>query len=118
MRRNVSVEDVLPEDDFDTDGQTNGDEDEAGTDLVDPSSLFALDLRAAEPATAGVVVSWNTVAERVYTLKHTTNLVSVAGSSNVPGYVEKPGSGSKMSYTNPAPSGVDFHWVIVARPGL
>ncbi len=84
--------------------------------MTDPSSLFALDVGTAEPGTDAVVVSWDTVGGRVYTLKHTTNLLNV-GSSSVPGFVNEPGSGGEMSYTNLAPTGVDFHWVIVERPG-
>ncbi len=101
--------------DSDGDGQTDLSEYVSGTDATDAGSTFALDLDHTENPPLGIVLSWDTVEGRVYTLRNITNLLNGGFWSNVTGFVEKPGTGSEMTYTNQTPGPTEFYRVILRR---
>ena len=57
----------------------------AGLDPADPGSVFAVE---TEPAPAGLVLQWNSVSGRVYTIYRSTNLLS--GFSPLQGAIDMP----------------------------
>ena len=68
-----NLADVNPDDDFDSDGQSNIHEQVAGTSLVDPDSLFAI--CGLEGEGSGFAVSWYSCAGHTYTVHKSTNLM-------------------------------------------
>ncbi|OQW94773.1 MAG: hypothetical protein BWK77_08575, partial [Verrucomicrobia bacterium A1] len=71
----TSVEDVLPDDDFDHDGLSNRSEFIAGTEPTNSASVFAIAASALAPGSK-YVVRWHSVPGKVYNLYSTTNLAS------------------------------------------
>ena len=61
--------------DEDSDGQTNGDEDVAGTNPLSPGSLFEVASTTVE-AGGDVTVTWDTVLDRTYSVQTATTLIS------------------------------------------
>ncbi|MBN1269981.1 MAG: hypothetical protein JXB04_10350, partial [Kiritimatiellae bacterium] len=84
--------------DTDGDGYRDGDEVRAGTDPGDEASFLAVEGAPSLGLPDHVVVTWPSVASRVYTLKSAQTLQSAW--SNVPGAVSLPGTGGIMSFTN------------------
>lgn len=85
--------------DTDGDGQRDGDETVAGTDLNNPLEFLGIDC-VTNAAGKGFMFSWDTVSGRIYSLLYTTNLLH--GWSDVMGHTNMTGTGYPMSYTNTA----------------
>ena len=99
----------------DTDGDTQGDGEEviAGSNPTNAASFFQTGTLAPNLTGAGYVLSWDGLTGRVYTLRE---VFPIAGLwSNVAGYASYTGTGARVSYTNPAPSDVQFHSLRVQR---
>ena len=90
----------------DTDGEGQSDRTEvvAGTDPLDPGSLFAILQMAA--GTGGQIFSWPGRANRLYTIVATDDLAS--GTTNRPDYTDRPGMDGTMSFTNGLPARIDI----------
>ena len=108
--------------DTDGDGAPNRSEWIAGTHPGDGNDV----LRAVFSATYGdvpgsnapapLVVEWQSVTGRLYSLRTATNLLTGAW-MGVPGITDESGTGSTMSYTNPAAGGpVRLYRVRVRKP--
>ncbi len=82
----------------DTDGEGQSDRVEviAGTDPLDPGSLFAI-LQMAT-GTEGQIISWPGRANRLYTIVATDDLTG--GTTNQWNYTDRPGLDGAMSFTN------------------
>lgn len=61
--------------DFDDDGQSDGDENVAGVDPTNPASLFQIEDFEILADTNTIVISWDSVSGRTYTVSCTTNLL-------------------------------------------
>ena len=83
--------------DSDGDGQSDGDEDIAGTDPRNPASRFILTECAVDPA-AGLFLQWRSLTGRVYSVKYASDL-AVGVWTPVPGGTDLPGNGGWMSFT-------------------
>ncbi len=59
--------------DYDVDGMSDGGEEIAGTDPTNPDSLFGIS-GTASPGSSDFVISWSSVAGRLYSLSSSTNL--------------------------------------------
>lgn len=95
----------------DTDGEGQSDRVEviAGTDPLDPGSLFAI-LQMAT-GTGGHIFSWPGHANRLYTIVATGDLAD--GMTNRLEYTDRPGVEGAMSFTNGLPARVDIFGVRV-----
>jgi hypothetical protein len=62
-------------DDEDNDGQTNGEEDEAGTNPLDGASLFEISSQTVEN-NGDVSITWSPVAGKTYKVQTRTGLTS------------------------------------------
>ena len=82
--------------DTDGDGQSDQVEVVAGTDPLDPGSLFAINRMAAEAG--GYTFSWPGRSNRLYTIMATDDLAREM--TNRPDYTECPGAEGPMSFTN------------------
>jgi len=84
--------------DEDLDGMSDQDEVIAGTSPLDGEDY--LSVSNSLDASANMVVTWDSVIDRYYTVSTTTNLTSAW--TNVPEstYIDLPGTGSAISYTN------------------
>ncbi len=98
----------------DTDGDTSGDGDEviAGTDPLSPFSVFAIHDEWYDASSRAVVLSWNSITGRLYTVQHTDDLVSGPW-TDLPARTEIPGTGSLLNCTNPAAAAPSYHRVLV-----
>ena len=99
--------------DSDGDGQSDHNEVIAGTDPTSDQEYFCIkDVDfVLEGSNGCVVVWWDSVSQRFYTLRNTTNLMGAW--SNVSGCVDMPGTDSTMSYTNWQPRQQEFYRVNV-----
>ena len=68
----TSMDDVLPNDDFDGDGLSNRAEWIAGTSPIDPNSVFAV--IPTQPAPDGYPLRWHSVVGKSYTIHISTDL--------------------------------------------
>ena len=95
----------------DTDGEGQSDRVEviAGTDPLDPGSLFAI-LQMAT-GTKNQIFSWPGHANRLYTIVATDDLAD--GMTNRLEYTDRPGVEGAMSFTNGLPARVDIFGVRV-----
>ena len=95
----------------DTDGEGQSDRTEvvAGTDPLDPASLFAIFQMAA--GTGGQVFSWPGRANRLYTIVATDDLTD--GMSNRWDYADRPGLDGAMAFTNDLPARIQIFGVRV-----
>jgi hypothetical protein len=64
----TSIADVQPGDDFDGDGLSNAGEFAAGTSAVDTGSVFAMQAPTTVPEAGQIIVRWNSVAGRTYSV--------------------------------------------------
>lgn len=103
----ASVEDVRAGDDFDGDGLNNLAEQIAGTDLVDPASVFAV-LDSGRNS-GGFTLSWASVAGKTYTVRRATDL-RIGFSDVATGLAATPPTNT---YTDPAPPDNAFYLVTV-----
>lgn len=105
-----------PSDDPDRDGHDNSQEQTAGTVPTNRLSV----LMAAAPFVAGglVVVEWPSVMGRLYTVQTTTNLLLPGSWELVPetGYLDIPGTGGTMAYTNGPPDSARVYRVRASFP--
>jgi hypothetical protein len=86
--------------DFDGDSLNNGQENIAGTDASDADSVFSLDEEIlTTTSNSYVVLSWDGVTNRFYTLFASSNLNNIAW-DNVPSVSNMPGVNGVMLYTN------------------
>jgi len=69
----ATLDDIDPDDDFDSDGLSNLHEQLAGTSPTDPDSVFAICGLSGEAS--GHAVSWYSTAGHSYTVHKSTNLV-------------------------------------------
>jgi hypothetical protein len=107
---------VSPTADTDRDGSTDRDELIAGTSPINGAEYFHVKNVAREGGTGtGLVISWDGVLGRLYSVETTTNLLSSWAA--VPGYLNVPGTGQTMSYTT-SPSGdvMRFYRIDVCLP--
>jgi len=111
-----TIQDVRPDDDFDGDGFTNYAEYVAGTDPTDPNSYLRLTVAPAQPPANGLVLSWNSVQGRLYTLQTTTNL-SQASWAPVTGCVDLSGTGGEMTVANVIQDSPGAFWRVAVRIG-
>jgi hypothetical protein len=101
--------------DPDGDGMDNGGEHTSDTDPLDEGDCFTAEAPAWYPGAAHFVFSWGSSTGRVYTVVTKTDLS--LGWGAVAGQVQRPGTGSTMSYTNTAPSaGPEYYGVKVEFP--
>jgi hypothetical protein len=89
--------------DSDGDGQDNVEEFIAGTGPDDDTDCFTASGGRAHAASPEGVIGWQTVTGRLYTLYMSDDFIAGAW-TNVDGWVDVPGSGEAMSFTN---SGMD-----------
>ena len=61
-----TIEDVLPGDDYDEDGMSNGDEYQSGTDPTDPNSVFELTNIERTSGSFTITISWSSVHGKSY----------------------------------------------------
>lgn len=87
--------------DLDGDGMSAWQEYCAVTDPTDRESVFAVSAAAVLP---DVVVSWDSVSGRLYTVFMASNIVDACW-TQLPGFVDRPGAGGTMVYTNPGSRG-------------
>jgi hypothetical protein len=71
-----SIEDVLPGDDFDGDGLSNGAEAVAGTSPVNADSVFAMVAPGVPESEGEFVLRWHSVAGRTYSILRATDLTA------------------------------------------
>ncbi|MBN1673254.1 MAG: C10 family peptidase [Kiritimatiellae bacterium] len=98
--------------DSDGDQQNDGDETIAGTDPLSATNYF----RVHDLATDGteLIMSWQGVTGRLYTVQTSTNLAAEAAWTNVPAYVDRDGVAGTMCFTNSAPLSIpEYHRVRV-----
>ncbi len=92
-----------PESDYDGDGQLTGDEEFAGTDAGQASSVFALQARFAgqDETNRFVILEWPGQTGRWYTIRAGSNLADVAaGWSALGGVSNRPGENGSMVHTD------------------
>jgi len=100
--------------DSDGDGLNDGEEAFAGTNPNDPSSNLGLNWLTSGPV--GITLfTWDTVTGHVYTVQTTTNLLPAAW-SNLTGYIDLPGTGSSMNFTNGMNGLLRYYRIRVALP--
>jgi len=115
-RINANIELVLPDGDDDSDDLPNGREFTLGTDpTVDDAAQALIDIAVTD---GDVVVGFNTFAvsgtgydlfsKRLYTLESALSLQPTPVWSNVLDYVELPGYGVPIIYTNTVPESMMF----------
>ncbi len=85
--------------DADDDGANNQAEYLAGTNPTNPADRFIVTGLRPAPTTGGVVVTWNTVTGRFYSVSTVTNLDLSWSDLSAP-YTNMPGTGEALSYTN------------------
>ncbi len=113
----TNVSQVLPWDDFDGDGIPNIIEFLAGTDPTTPdASRLSLDMQRTN---GEIHVRFNTILAtgsvyslyqgRYYTLESSTNLLLSPGWNGVTNYIDLPGSGATVTFTNRNPAGTIFY---------
>ena len=95
--------------DTDGDGQSDRTEVIAGTDPLDPGSLFAIYRMAT--GTGGRTFSWPGRSNRLYTVVATDDMAREM--TNRPDYTERPGAEGPMSFTNDDPMPVNAFGVRV-----
>lgn len=99
--------------DPDGDGMNNWQEWRCGTDPTDPNS--ALRLFAPTPAISGVLVSWQSVTSRSYTLERATNLAATPAFLMLA--IGIPGQVSATSFTDSnAPGAGPYFYRVSTRP--
>jgi hypothetical protein len=99
--------------DADGDGASNGAEYLAGTSPVDPSSVFRLACACVPQGGSNVVLAWSSVANRIYEVQWTTNLLSDSwrlGATNISG------APPTNVISVPAPSSTVFFRVALGVP--
>jgi hypothetical protein len=99
-------------DDADGDGQTNLQEYLAGTNPLDPASVFAI--TNIQTAGADIQVSWTTVAGKTYQLQRGTSPDATAAWSPVGSTVA--GTGSIVHQTDPGAAADPLHFYRVVVP--
>ena len=97
--------------DDDGDGMTNGAELAAGTNPFDPTSSLAV--TSASLGANGMVLSFPTMAGKLYVLQSTTDLTTPASWIPLSPAVTAYGTGSPMTLTPPQPGGNTFYRVAV-----
>ena len=100
----------------DGDSHVNWQEYVADTHPQDPTDYFCISTSSWD-STNGIIISWPSVSNRVYTMVTVSNVVH--GFTNEPSFTNVPGTGKTMSYTNDKPEGSWFYRLIVKlrRPG-
>jgi hypothetical protein len=88
--------------DTDGDGQSDWAEIVAGTDPLDPGSLFAVQDPVVLPATGQQIFTWPGNTQRLYTVVGTDDLTGPL--TNWPDYTDRPGVEGTMAFTNDQPS--------------
>ena len=106
---------ILPVSDADGDGASNMQERTAGTNPFDAASYLYLKADKAGNAGGWRVVSWQSSTGRLYSVSISTSLRTKSWSS-VPAFINVPGTGSEMRYTNKATQvGNEFYRVRVDK---
>lgn len=85
--------------DFDDDGMSDSAEYIAGSLPDDASSVFHLE-STGESLEEGVIIAWNGLAGRFYTLMETTNILDPSAWTRVSGATALPGIDDIMTYTD------------------
>jgi hypothetical protein len=99
--------------DTDGDGFTDGAEDITGTDPLSAVSYF--DVGASNSPAGNVLLIWESVSGRLYTVQTRTNLI-LGVWSNAPGYTDLSGTGFDMYFTNSLPDVVRYYRIQVRLP--
>ena len=101
------------DEDWDTDGFIDLHEYIAGTDPVAPLEYFAIESEQWDLVGELIIVSWESVTGRLYTVTTTTTLLE--GFTNVANFVDVPGTDQTMSYTNAVPGNASGFYRIKVR---
>ena len=102
---------VHPTADTDADRMKDADEIKAGTSPTNGIDYFNIDnVYSADENSE--TISWNSKFGKNYTVQRTDNLVQGSW-SNIADYINVPGTGDTMSYSNNSPSAVGFYRVSV-----
>ncbi|MEY2487464.1 MAG: hypothetical protein QOH39_3112 [Verrucomicrobiota bacterium] len=104
----ANIKFIDPAADDDGDGMKNGDEDLAGTNPFDPSSIFAV-MNVIRPDSSTVSVTWSSVAGKKYRLEYTSNL----NASYTPIGTTLTASGPTLSEAVAASGPAFYHVVVV-----
>ena len=108
---------LSPEGDWDHDGVSNANEDIAGTDASQASSLFRLGAAGTRIGNeAGFVIQWAGLSNRHYSISFNDQLTSGSPWSLLPGCVNLPGTNGVMSFTDPTSVPLRFYRISVSRP--
>ena len=115
IRHFTNVTTCVASDDPDHDGADNGDEEVSGTDPQDAGDVLSVDGILLD--TAGrLVLSWDTVSGRVYSVSMATSPAASAAWTAAPGLAETTATGGRASCTNALPpAGPAFYRVGVRR---
>ncbi|MDP2896332.1 MAG: putative Ig domain-containing protein [bacterium] len=104
----LTVADVLPNDDFDGDGQTNGFEYLTGASPVDKESLFGVQLSISPDG--GVNLSWSSVTGKTYSVEYCEEL----GGAWLPLGSAQAGTGGILRTSDEAPPGRKRFYRLIA----
>ncbi len=99
-----------PNGDADGDGVTNAVEDAAGTNPLDPTSVFRITSVTLNPATQTTQITWNSVTGKSYEVESTSNLAS-GNYTVISGLLS--GTGSAMTYTDTSAATRVFYRIVV-----
>ncbi len=94
---------------IDTDGDGMDDDKElvAGSNPKSAGDVFVIAQADIDTSGSDFVITWESHLGRLYTLRNSTDLNGPW--SDVAGYIDIPGTGLIMSYTNSSPSGTRFY---------
>jgi hypothetical protein len=111
----VSLLVLNPSADYDEDGMCNFDEETAGTLVTDPTSRFIVAMQPSTDKPGHLALSWNSVADRHYTVEATPSLLPPAWAP-LPEYTDILGTGLPITIECPDIEPSNFFRLRVANP--